>query len=178
MFGLGETAPKTESIPMTPAAASPAHSPAALPRRDFLAGLAALAWLAGCGKKPEPESTYPGETAEMDRLVAKYAKLYDMPESLIHRVIRRESGYNAKARNGPYYGLMQILPQTAKTMGYTGPASGLLDAETNLIYAGKYLRGAWLVSHGSQDKAVYWYAHGYYYEAKKLGLLEETGLKG
>ena len=177
MFGLGETAPKTESFRMTPSAASPAHSPSALPRRDVLAGLAALTWLAACGKRTEPEPTYPGETPEMDRLAAKYARLYDMPESLIHRVIRRESGYNANARNGPYYGLMQILPQTAKTMGYKGQASGLLDAETNIKYAGKYLRGAWLVAHGSQDKAVYWYAHGYYYEAKKLGLLEETGLR-
>ena len=72
---------------------------------------------------------------------------------------------------------MQILPQTAQTMGYGGPADGLLDAETNLIYAGKYLRGAWLVSRRNEAKAVYWYAHGYYYEAKRLGLLEETGLR-
>lgn len=113
----------------------------------------------------------------MDRLVAKYARIYDMPASLIHRIIRRESSYNPAARHGPYYGLMQILPQTAHTMGYRGPAEGLLDAETNLKYAGKYLRGAWLVSRRNQDKAVYWYANGYYYEAKRMGLLEETGLR-
>jgi soluble lytic murein transglycosylase-like protein len=143
-------------------------------RRDVLVlGLSALA---ACGKRPAPQS-YQGETPEMDLLVAKYARIHDMPASLIHRIIRRESGYNPAARNGPYYGLMQILPQTAHTMGYNGPAEGLLDAETNLKYAGKYLRGAWLVSHGNQDKAVYWYAHGYYYEAKRMGLLEETGLR-
>ena len=73
-------------------------------------------------------------------------------------------------------GLMQIHPNTAAGMGYTGSAEGLLDAETNLIYAGKYLRGAWLVSNGDMDAAVMWYAKGYYYEAKRLGLLEETGL--
>ena len=66
---------------------------------------------------------------------------------------------------------MQILPQTAATMGYRGPPSGLLDAETNLKYAGKYLRGAWLVSRGNPDKAVMWYPRGYYYEAKRMGLL-------
>jgi soluble lytic murein transglycosylase-like protein len=150
-----------------------------LPRRDLLAGLAALALLSACGKPPapEPDPDYPLQTPEMNRLVAKYADLYDIPESLLHRVIRRESGYNAAARNGPYYGLMQILPQTAATMGYDGPASGLLDAETNIKYAGKYLAGAWLVSGGDQDEAVHWYASGYYYEAKRLGLLEETGLK-
>jgi soluble lytic murein transglycosylase-like protein len=92
-------------------------------------------------------------------------------------VIQRESDYRAGARNGPYYGLMQILPQTARTMGYEGPDSGLLDAETNLQYAGRYLRGAWLVSGGDEDKAIMWYARGYYYEAKRLGLLVETGLR-
>lgn len=72
---------------------------------------------------------------------------------------------------------MQILPQTARTMGHRGPAEELLDAETNLRYAGRYLRGAWIVSRGNQDRAVMWYSKGYYYEAKRLGLLEETGLR-
>ena len=142
-------------------------------RRAFLA--LSLAALAACAsKKPEPHP--PGRTPQMDRLVDKYAKIYDMPASLIHRVIQRESDYNAAARHGPYYGLMQILPQTAQTMGFSGPASDLLDAETNLKYAGKYLRGAWLLSYGSQDKAVSWYARGYYYEAKRRKMLKETGL--
>ena len=149
-----------------------------LTRRTAL-GLA-LATLAACGgRRPDPRDAarYQGNTPEMQRLVARYADLYDMPESLIHRIIRRESGYNPAARNGPYYGLMQILPQTARTMGYRGAPEGLLDAETNLKYAGKYLRGAWLVARGDEDRAVMWYAKGYYYEAKRMGLLEETGLK-
>lgn len=150
-----------------------------LPRRSIL--LFAVAALAACGRKPERPvgraPMAPGATPEMLALVRKYAGVHDIPESLLHRVIQRESGYNPAARNGPYYGLMQILPQTAKTMGYQGPPEGLLDAETNLIYAGKYLRGAWLVSGGSQDRAVMWYSKGYYYEAKRKGLLEETGLR-
>ena len=142
-------------------------------RRAFLT--LSLSALAACSHRPA--ETFHGETPEMDRLVAKYAALYNMPPGLLHRVIRRESGYNPDARHGPYYGLMQILPQTARTMGYEGPSSGLLDAETNLKYAGKYLRGAWLVSRGNPDRAVKWYANGYYYEAKRMGLLEETGLR-
>jgi soluble lytic murein transglycosylase-like protein len=141
--------------------------------------LSAAAALSGCGR-PEPVSRsvlYVGETPEMRALVTKYADVHEIPESLLHRVIKRESGYNPAARNGPYYGLMQILPQTARTMGYQGPPEGLLDAETNLKYAGKYLRGAWMVSNGDEDEAVRWYSAGYYYEAKRLGLLEETGLR-
>jgi soluble lytic murein transglycosylase-like protein len=148
--------------------------------RRVFAGIA-LTLFAGCSKAPEPApspANVVGNTPQMQALVEKYADLYDMPASLIHRVIQRESGYNPAARNGPYYGLMQILPQTAGTMGYDGAPEGLLDADTNLRYAGKYLRGAWLVSRGDEGAAVGWYARGYYYEAKRLGLLQETGLQG
>ncbi len=137
-----------------------------------------LTALAACGARTPKGNTRPsGGTPEMQRLVSRYAEIHDIPESLLHRVIRRESNYNAAARNGPYYGLMQILPQTARTMGYRGSPEGLLDAETNLKYGGKYLRGAWLVARGNEDRAVMWYAKGYYYEAKRMGLLEETGLR-
>ena len=154
-----------------------------LTRRAFasrvFAGLATAALLSACGRPDTAtrDADYVGNTPRMQALIRKYAQIYDMPESLIHRVIQRESGYNPRARNGPYYGLMQILPETARTMGYRGTATGLLDAETNLKYAGKYLRGAWLVSRGSESRAVSWYAKGYYYEAKRLGLLQETGLR-
>lgn len=113
----------------------------------------------------------------MRRKVDHWAAHYDIPPQLMHRVVQRESGYNPKARNGPYFGLMQIHPQTARTMGHRGDASELLDADTNLKYAGKYLRGAWMVADGSYDKAVGWYSRGYYYEAKKRGLLVQTGLR-
>lgn len=147
-------------------------------RTLLLTGLPALT-LAACGGRREASRApvAPGNTPEMQRLIAKWARIHDIPESLLHRVVRRESNYNPGARNGPYYGLMQILPQTAATMGYRGAPEGLLDAETNLHYAGKYLRGAWLVSRGNEDRAVMWYAKGYYYEAKRMGLLEETGLR-
>ena len=115
--------------------------------------------------------------ADIDRLVDKYAATYDVPESLIHRVIRRESSYNPRARNGPYMGLMQISTATARSMGYRGEPSGLLDADTNLKYAVKYLRGAWIVGGYNQDAAVRHYSRGYYYDAKAKGLLEEVGLR-
>ncbi|UXU75293.1 MULTISPECIES: lytic transglycosylase domain-containing protein [unclassified Paracoccus (in: a-proteobacteria)] len=117
------------------------------------------------------------ETPELRRLIEKYAAEYQVPVDLVHRVIIRESHHRPGARNGPYYGLMQILPATARGMGYRGPASGLLDAETNLKYGVKYLRGAYLVAGGNYDGAVKWYSRGYYYEAKRKGLLEETGLR-
>ncbi|MEX3016453.1 transglycosylase SLT domain-containing protein [Gymnodinialimonas hymeniacidonis] len=120
---------------------------------------------------------YPGETPQMRALVNEYAARHDIPVALLHRVIQRESDYRADARNGPYYGLMQILPETARGMGFQGQPNDLLDARTNLEYAGRYLRGAWLVSDGDIDAAVMWYARGYYYEARDRCLLVETGLR-
>lgn len=148
-----------------------------LSRRSLLA-LALPAALAACGA-PRREEPAPGPqgSAEINRLIGKYARIYDIPESLMHETVARESGYNPLAHNGPYYGLMQIHPQTARTMGFRGDPVELLDAETNLIYGGKYLRGAWLVSRGSHERAHMWYRKGYYYEAKRMGLLEETGLR-
>ena len=115
--------------------------------------------------------------SSLDPLIAHYAQQYDVPESLVRRVIVRESGYNPAARNGPYYGLMQISHATATGMGYRGSPSGLLDAETNLRYAVRYLAGAYVTARGNPDQAVRFYARGFYYDAKRAGLLKESGLR-
>ncbi|MGH6763865.1 MAG: transglycosylase SLT domain-containing protein [Phyllobacterium sp.] len=137
------------------------------------------------GKKPENttepatgEATVTQESrSEVDVLISKYATLYKVPEPLVRRVVKRESNFLPGAYNRGHWGLMQIKHGTAKVMGYDGPPKGLLDAETNLKYGVKYLAGAYLVAGGSQDRAVRLYSSGYYYEAKRKGLLEETGLK-
>lgn len=143
-----------------------------------------LAALSACAA-PTPQVTrtapdsiplHPNETPELRSRINYWADHYQVPRSLVHRVVIRESTHRPTARNGPYYGLMQILPATARGMGYQGSAQGLLDADTNLQYAVKYLRGAWLVSNGTEPDAVKWYARGYYYQAKKKGLLDEVGL--
>lgn len=150
--------------------------------RAFAALALAAAALSGCAGSapPAPEASRglnPNETPELRALIDRYADGYGVPRDLVQRVVIRESSHRPGARNGPYYGLMQILPETARTMGYAGRPDGLLDAETNLRYGVKYLRGAWLVADGDRDAAVGWYARGYYYEAKKKGLLRETGLR-
>ena len=126
---------------------------------------------------PRPRQPPATPRPALDPLIAKYSSQYGVPESLVRRVIVRESKYNPAARNGPYYGLMQISHATAGTMGYHGSPGGLLDAETNLRYAVKYLAGAYMVADGNHDRAVGFYARGYYYDAKRKGLLEETGLR-
>lgn len=137
-----------------------------------------LAGLAGCGgRDPVDVERYARATPEMLRMIDATSRRHGVPSDLVRGMVAAESGFNPRARNGPYYGLMQIHPQTARTMGYRGASAGLLDAGTNLEYGVRYLRGAWLVSGGDRDDAVNWYRRGYYYEAKRKGLLEETGLR-
>lgn len=137
-----------------------------------------MAALAACGRRQsEPPELYPNESPQIRRLINAYADAYRVPRDLVHRVVQRESSYNPRARNGSYYGLMQISPETARTMGHRGPASELLNPATNLRYAVKYLRGAWIVGNRNRDAAVRWYSRGYYYEARDRCLLVETGLR-
>jgi soluble lytic murein transglycosylase-like protein len=119
---------------------------------------------------------YPNETPQLRQSINHWADHYEVPRALVHRLAIRESTHRPKAINRPYYGLLQILPATARSMGFSGAPKDLLDADTNLEYSVKYLRGAWLLSDGSFDTAVKHYSRGYYYEAKRRGMLKETGL--
>jgi soluble lytic murein transglycosylase-like protein len=92
-----------------------------------------------------------------------------VPQSLIDRVIRRESGGNPHAVSHGNYGLMQIRLATARAMGYAGSAAGLLDPQTNMTYAVRYLAGAYRAAGGNETRAIALYSRGYYYEAKRQG---------
>ena len=61
---------------------------------------------------------------------------------------------------------MQIRLGTARAMGYSGSAEGLLDAQTNMTYAVRYLAGAYRAAGGNESRAVALYAGGYYEQAK------------
>ena len=92
-----------------------------------------------------------------------------LPASLVARVILRESGGNPRAVHAGNYGLMQIRLSTARAMGYTGSAAGLLDPQTNMTYALRYLAGAYRAAGGNESRAVALYSRGYYNQAKAQG---------
>lgn len=132
----------------------------------------------GRGDRLTGSGLYPNETPYLRQRINYWSRHYQVPSAMVQRIVLRESQHRPGARNGSYYGLMQLAPQTARTMGYRGPDAGLLDADTNLRYGVKYLRGAWLVAEGHPERTVMWYKRGYYYEAKRRGLLKKTGLRG
>ena len=98
----------------------------------------------------------------LDAMIARHAAANGVPAELVHRVVTRESRYNPLARNRGNLGLMQIRYATARGVGYAGSASGLLDPETNLTYAVRYLAGAYRAAGGNASRAVAYYASGYH----------------
>jgi soluble lytic murein transglycosylase-like protein len=101
-----------------------------------------LAWLVAMAALLSPASVKTGHS-EFDRLISVHAQANDVPESLVHRVIMKESRYRAGlVGHGGTIALMQIKLATARSLGYTGDALGLRDPDTNLAYGVKYLAGA------------------------------------
>jgi hypothetical protein len=111
------------------------------------------------------------DRARYEKMIAKHAKANLVPEALVHRLIVRESKYNPELiGHGGTIGLMQIKLATTKGVGYTGDADGLRDPETNLTYGVKYLAGAYRAAGGDYDRAIRYFAGGYYYVAKQQRL--------
>jgi soluble lytic murein transglycosylase-like protein len=128
-------------------------APFAAPQRNF-------------GQTKDRRSSALGATSGM---AAAQASAAGVPVSLVERVIARESGGNPRAVHAGNYGLMQIRLGTARAMGYTGSAAGLLDPQTNMTYAVRYLAGAYRAAGGDENRAIALYARGYYYQAKAQG---------
>ena len=126
--------------------------------------------LLGCACAAAVVPAQAADRTSLDALVSRHAMANGIPEALVHRVIRRESNYNPRAMSRGNLGLMQIRYATARGIGYAGPASGLLDADTNLTYAVAYLANAYRVAGGNADRAMRLYSSGYYDEAKRKGM--------
>ena len=111
------------------------------------------------------------DRAPYEKMIARHAKANLVPEALVHRLVVRESKYNPELiGHGGTIGLMQIKLATARGVGYTGDADGLRDPETNLTYGVKYLAGAYRAAAGDYDRAIRYFAGGYYYVAKQQRL--------
>jgi soluble lytic murein transglycosylase-like protein len=116
----------------------------------------------------QPAAAQDKPRSPFDALIARHAEANGVPESLVHRVIVHESRYNPRAvGRGGTLGVMQIKHATARGVGYSGPPSGLLDPDTNLTYAVRYLAGAFRAANGNADRAVAYFRSGYYRPKQK-----------
>jgi soluble lytic murein transglycosylase-like protein len=84
-----------------------------------------------------------------DGLIARHAQANGVPLGLAHAVIAYESQYRADAvGNSGEIGLMQILPATARGLGFSGDSTALHDPDTNLRFGMKYLGQAFKLGGG------------------------------
>jgi Transglycosylase SLT domain len=133
--------------------------------------LPVIAWLAATAALSFSPDAKAQSRATYEKMVAVHAHANQVPETLVHRVIVRESKYHPDLiGRGGTIGLMQIKLATARGLGYKGDAEGLRDPETNLTYGVKYLAGAYRAAESNHDRAVHLYAAGYYEVAKRQRL--------
>jgi soluble lytic murein transglycosylase-like protein len=142
-------------------------------RRLCLVPLLTAAALSGASAQDRHDRAN-DSNGNIEALIVRHAAANNLPEALLRRVIKRESRGNPRAISKGNYGLMQIRLGTARAMGYRGAVEGLLDADTNMTYAVKYLAGAYRAAGGNANRAVHYYAAGYYYAAKRKGLLDSN----
>ncbi|MBH0239151.1 transglycosylase SLT domain-containing protein [Methylobrevis sp. L22] len=96
-------------------------------------------------------------------LIRKHAIEKGVPVEFAEAVVMVESNFNPKARSpAGAVGLMQIIPSTARGLGYRGSAAGLYDLETNIHWGMTYLAGAYDRAGGDTCGAVLRYNAGHF----------------
>ncbi|MGA0532735.1 transglycosylase SLT domain-containing protein [Hansschlegelia sp. KR7-227] len=125
-----ETAP--EAAPAATAPAVPAPGPEA-PSPDL----------------PGTDAAEAAPAADLDEtglraIVRKEALGAGLPPEVAEAVAEVESGFNPKSVGGVgEIGLMQVLPSTARMLGFRAPLKELFEPETNARYGVRYLSDAW-----------------------------------
>ncbi|MBS1181311.1 MAG: emtA [Proteobacteria bacterium] len=147
---------------------SKADLPAAVAAADKPDSIAELLF----GVKPDSKGIAPetfdtsvpkgGPGAGLRSRIVAHARAAGLPAELAEAVVRHESRFNPKARGRHgEIGLMQIKPQTARGLGYTGTAAGLYEVETNLKWGMAYLAGAYKLAGGDTCGTILRYNAGH-----------------
>jgi soluble lytic murein transglycosylase-like protein len=102
-----------------------------------------------------------GAAPTLADLVARHARENGIPLRLAEAVVTIESRGNSHAAHRGALGLMQIKPDTARSVGFNGGAAGLFEPEINLHYGMKLLGQAFKASAGDVCKALIRYQSGH-----------------
>lgn len=100
----------------------------------------------------EPAATCTPDFAPVDRqgyikFATCLAQTHGLPQEVAHAVIEIESNFKPQALGGDgEIGLMQVLPSTARLLGFSGTSEDLAKPGANITYGVKYLSQAWKIS--------------------------------
>lgn len=103
----------------------------------------------------------------INKLIYHYAKLNKVPVKIAHAIIFTESNYKPEAHGkAGEIGLMQLMPQTARGLGFKGPLTDLYNPDINLKFGMRYLAKARKIARGNMCRMILKYNAGY--SAKKM----------
>jgi hypothetical protein len=107
----------------------------------------------------------PGSEADREAfraLAACEARAKDLPAEFALAVMEIESFYDPEARGGDgEVGLMQVMPATARLMGFSGTLDDLAEPRTNISLGVRYLAGAFRLAQGDLCTTVMKYRAGH-----------------
>lgn len=120
---------------------------------------------------PQPLQSSAAPAADLDPLIERYAKEFNVPAPLVRAVIRQESNFDPRAvsKMGAK-GLMQLMDATASELGVDDP----FDAEQNIKGGTHYLSTLLKRYGGDRDRALAAYNFGMGNVEAGLPLPKET----
>jgi hypothetical protein len=99
---------------------------------------------------------------EYRAIVERESSALGVPPALVDAVMAVESRYNsASIGMDGEIGLMQVMPATARMLGFSGTPAELATPEINVHYGAKYLAGAWRLAGGDLCTAAMKYRAGH-----------------
>lgn len=113
-------------------------------------------------KRTRRGGSYAARRKRYKSLIAKHARANGVPLRLAMAIVEAESTFRADARGAAgEIGLMQLMPRTARFIGYKGSMKKLYNPDTNLRYGMKYLGKAHKLAGGSTCGTILKYNAGH-----------------
>lgn len=114
------------------------------------------------GKRLTPIQAMNARASKYSGIIRRHAKANGVPYRLAKAIVQVESNFKEKARGAAgEIGLMQLMPTTARYIGYKGKMGALYNPETNIKYGMKYLGKAHRLGGGSTCGTILKYNAGH-----------------
>ena len=121
-------------------------------------------WALPASPQTAPTDTHPSCStfSNFCDLITHEAGRTGLDPALIDAVMAIESNYQVNTMGAAgEIGLMQVLPSTAKLLGFRGDDSELAEPATNIRLGATYLAGAWNLAHGDLCRSLMKYRAGH-----------------